>query len=162
MRAAVVRKHGSPDTLSIEIVTDPVLGRGEVVVQVRAVAANFVDLLVIEGAYQFLPRLPFVPGKLPAGTYYVTASALVNLGAGDSGVLCFIALNGDTNHELSQGGDDGGPFVQAAEIVAVSVHANDRLSEWCSVQGNAGGTTVNSAGITAIRVLSSAGTKPVR
>lgn len=68
MRAAFVRRHGSPDILSIETAPDPAPARGEVVIQVQAVAANYVDLLVIEGAYQFLPKLPFVPGKLPAGT----------------------------------------------------------------------------------------------
>lgn len=68
MRAALVRTHGGPDTLSIEELPDPIPQRDEVVVQIQAVAANFVDLLVIKGAYQFLPKLPFTPGKLPVGT----------------------------------------------------------------------------------------------
>jgi NADPH2:quinone reductase len=67
MRAAFVRQHGSPETLSLESVPDPVPGPGEVLVRIEAVAANFVDLLVIEGGYQFLPKLPFIPGKLPSG-----------------------------------------------------------------------------------------------
>lgn len=68
MRAAIVRTHGGPENLSVETLPDPVPARGEVVVEVEAVAANFVDLLVIKGAYQFLPKLPFIPGKLPVGT----------------------------------------------------------------------------------------------
>jgi NADPH:quinone reductase len=68
MRAAFVRQYGSPDTLSVEDAPDPRPSPDEVVVATGAVAANFVDLLVIEGRYQFLPKLPFVPGKLPAGT----------------------------------------------------------------------------------------------
>lgn len=68
MRAAVVTTHGTPDSLSVRTLADPVPAPGEVIVRIEAVAANFVDLLVIKGAYQFLPKLPFIPGKLPAGT----------------------------------------------------------------------------------------------
>lgn len=68
MRGAFVRQFGGPETLSIEAAPDPVPGPDEVIVDIQAVAANFVDLLVIGGKYQFLPPLPFIPGKLPAGT----------------------------------------------------------------------------------------------
>jgi NADPH2:quinone reductase len=83
MRAAFVRQHGSPETLSIETVPDPVPGPGEVLVRIEAVAANFVDLLVIEGGYQFLPKLPFVPGKLPAGTVVKLGDNVEDLKLGD-------------------------------------------------------------------------------
>ncbi len=68
MRGAFVRQFGGPDTLSLEDAPDPVPKPGEVVVDIQAVAANFVDLLVIGGKYQFLPPIPFIPGKLPTGT----------------------------------------------------------------------------------------------
>lgn len=74
MRAAIVRTHGGPDALAVETLPDPVPARGEVVIEVEAVAANFVDLLVIKGAYQFLPALPFIPGKLPVGTITAVAA----------------------------------------------------------------------------------------
>ena len=45
----------------------PQPGPHEIRIDVKAVAANFVDILVIEGRYQFLPERPFVPGKGPAG-----------------------------------------------------------------------------------------------
>ncbi len=67
MRGAFVRQFDGPETLSIEDALDPVPGAGEIVVDIEAVAANFVDLLVIGGKYQFLPPLPFIPGKLPVG-----------------------------------------------------------------------------------------------
>ena len=99
-------------------------------------------------------------GSLAAGTYYVSATAQLDLGAGDSGVLCLVSLNGDVDHPLQEGGENGGPFVQAAETVAVSVPAKATVQEWCSIQGSAGGSTVNDAGITAFRIRSSSGTKP--
>jgi hypothetical protein len=102
-------------------------------------------------------------GKLAAGTYYVFASATVELATGNTATICEIVRANNVNHILSQGGESGGPFVQAAETVAVKVKNNERLAERCFVEGTSEGTsTVYDAGITAIRVLSSSGTKPVR
>ena len=67
MKALVVRKFGAPDTLKVEEWSVPAPGAGEVLVNVHAAGINFPDLLVIDGKYQFLPPLPFVPGKECAG-----------------------------------------------------------------------------------------------
>lgn len=67
MRGVFFHQFGGPETLSIESATDPIPGLDGVVVAIQAVAANFVDLLVIGGKYQFLPPVLFIPGKLPAG-----------------------------------------------------------------------------------------------
>jgi hypothetical protein len=99
-------------------------------------------------------------GKLAAGTYYVTATAVAKLAAGDSGMLCVITISKDTNNPVAEGGQTGGPMVQAAETVAVSVHNNDTLEEWCDIQGTAGGSMATTSGITAIRISSSSGQKP--
>jgi NADPH2:quinone reductase len=68
MRALVVHEFGPLDSLKIEDFKDPQPGGHEILIDVHAVGVNFVDLLVIDGSYQFLPPRPFVPGKLPAGT----------------------------------------------------------------------------------------------
>jgi hypothetical protein len=99
-------------------------------------------------------------GLLSAGTYYATATAQVQVESGDSGALCLLTLNSDTNVPLQVGGESGGSFVQAAETVAVSVHTKDTLQEWCSILGSDGGSELQYAAITAIRVLSSSGTTP--
>jgi NADPH2:quinone reductase len=54
-----------------------------VLVEIHAVAANYVDLLVIGGKYQFLPKLPFAPGKGPAGIIRAVGSAVTTLAVGD-------------------------------------------------------------------------------
>jgi NADPH2:quinone reductase len=41
---------------------DPVPGRGQLLVRVRATALNFPDVLLCRGAYQVRPPLPFTPG----------------------------------------------------------------------------------------------------
>jgi NADPH2:quinone reductase len=42
-------------------------GQHEVLVEVRAAPVNYVDLVTMRGEYQFVPELPYVPGKGPAG-----------------------------------------------------------------------------------------------
>jgi hypothetical protein len=96
-------------------------------------------------------------GSLAAGTYYVTATADVQLEAGNSSILCVLTVNAGTDHPLQDGGESGGPFVQAAETAAVKVHSQDTLREYCSVTGSNNASSLRTAGITAIRVLSSSG-----
>ena len=66
MRAVVVREFGRGGH-GIEDLADVPPGPGEVAVDVEAAGVNFPDLLVVEGRYQALPDLPFVPGKELAG-----------------------------------------------------------------------------------------------
>jgi hypothetical protein len=102
-------------------------------------------------------------GKLTAGTYYVSATAMFDLAAGNTGGICQIVRASNLNHPLSEGGANGGPFVEAAETVAVKVKNNERLVEKCFVEGSSSSqSTIFDAGISAIRVLASSGTKPVR
>ena len=83
MRAVVVHEFGSPDSLKIEEVPAPEPGSDEVLIEVGAVCANFVDLLVIDGSYQFLPPRPFTPGKLPAGTVLKVGANVARFAPGD-------------------------------------------------------------------------------
>jgi hypothetical protein len=92
---------------------------------------------------------------LAAGTYYVTATAEVNVEAGNSGALCLLTVNNDTDAPLQVGAETGNSFVQTAETVGVTVRAKDTLEEWCSVQGTGNASQLRTAAITAIRVLSS-------
>lgn len=83
MRAVVVREFGAPESLSIEQIMAPRPGPDEVLVEVKAVGVNFVDLLVIGGTYQFLPPRPFTPGKLPAGRIIAIGDNVKRFSVGD-------------------------------------------------------------------------------
>ena len=83
MRAVLLREFGSIACLELADLPDPEPGPDEVVVSVRAVAANYVDLLVIGGTYQFLPEPPFSPGKLPVGEVVAVGSRVTNVRPGD-------------------------------------------------------------------------------
>ncbi len=99
-------------------------------------------------------------GALPAGTYYVTATAWLDLIAGDNYGLCYIARGSAPFAQLTTGGGNSpGGHLQAAETIAVTVKAGDSLQEWCYAGGSNGSAAINAA-ITAIRILSSKGTHP--
>jgi NADPH2:quinone reductase len=83
MRAIVVDAFGPPEQLRLAEAPPPVAGPGEVVVSVRAAPVNYVDLLVVGGGYQFLPRLPFVPGKGPAGIVSAVGPQVESIRVGD-------------------------------------------------------------------------------
>jgi NADPH:quinone reductase len=70
MRAIVVAEFGRSEQLRVSDIAPPLPGPGEVLVEVYVAPVNYVDLLVVSGTYQFLPVLPFVPGKGPAGVVH--------------------------------------------------------------------------------------------
>jgi NADPH2:quinone reductase len=83
MRAVVVEAFGPFEAAKLRNAPDPVPEPGEVLVDVRAAAANFVDLLVIGGSYQNKPDLPFVPGKCAAGVVAAVGAQVRGFKAGD-------------------------------------------------------------------------------
>ena len=83
MRAVVIREFGDIADVPLGSLPDPVPGPDDVLVRIQAVAVNFVDLLVMEGKYQFLPDRPFAPGKLPAGVVEAAGSAVTAFRPGD-------------------------------------------------------------------------------
>ncbi len=68
MRAVVLHALGEPEELVLEDVPAPTPAEGQVLVDVKASALNFVDVLVRRGRYPQMPDLPWVPGTEVAGT----------------------------------------------------------------------------------------------
>ena len=63
MKAWQVSRHGEPrDVLELAELPVPQPGPGQLLVKVRAAAANFPDVLMLGGTYQVRPPLPFTPG----------------------------------------------------------------------------------------------------
>ena len=90
MRAVVVTEFGAPEALDeIGEIPPPCAGDCEVVVEIHAAGLNFADLLVVEGKYQSLPDLPFVPGKEVAGEVASVGPGVSRLKVGDR-VLAFV------------------------------------------------------------------------
>ena len=68
MKAWRCAAAGGLADLALAELPPPAAGDGEVLVRVAAAALNFSDLLMLHGAYQVRPPLPFVPGQEIAGT----------------------------------------------------------------------------------------------
>jgi NADPH:quinone reductase len=83
MKALLSKASGGPDTLSLEEVPDPVLGKGQVLVAVQACAINYPDVLIIEDRYQFKPPRPFAPGGEIAGVVEAVGEGVTDWTPGD-------------------------------------------------------------------------------
>ena len=83
MRAVLSKAPGGPETLVVEDVLDPTPGKGEVVIEVKAVGINFPDTLIIEDKYQFKPERPFSPGGEVAGVIEAVGDEVKGLFKGD-------------------------------------------------------------------------------
>jgi len=67
MRAIVVHEFGGPEVLRLEDVPQPTPGPSEILVRLRAVGVNPVDVYIRTGTYPFKPALPYIPGSDAAG-----------------------------------------------------------------------------------------------
>jgi NADPH2:quinone reductase len=83
MRAVLCKEFGPPESLVLEEVGEPRPGPGQVVVDVRACAVNFPDVLIIQNLYQFKPPLPFSPGAEVAGIVRAVADDVSGVAVGD-------------------------------------------------------------------------------
>jgi len=83
MKALLSKAPGGPDTLILEDLPDPVAGKGQVVVAVKACAINYPDFLIIEDKYQFKPPRPFAPGGEIAGVIESVGEGVTDWAVGD-------------------------------------------------------------------------------
>ncbi|UZK70379.1 NADPH:quinone oxidoreductase family protein [Sphingomonas sp. S1-29] len=83
MRALLSRAPGGPETLELAELPDPVAGRGQVIVAVKACSINFPDVLIIEDKYQFKPQRPFAPGSEIAGVIDSVGDGVEGWAVGD-------------------------------------------------------------------------------
>ena len=83
MQAVIVSEFGDIEATGIGSMPGPLPGPGEVLIGIKAVAVNYVDLLVIAGKYQFRPECPFVPGKAPAGVVEAVGDDVDEFKVGD-------------------------------------------------------------------------------
>jgi NADPH2:quinone reductase len=83
MRAVVVREFGGIDKAALGDMPKPELTPDGVLLDVHAASVNFVDLVVMGGTYQFSPKLPYIPGKLPVGIVAAVGTDVKDVKPGD-------------------------------------------------------------------------------
>ncbi len=79
----MVDAFGPFENAQLRSVPDPVPKRGEVCLSVRAAETNYPDVLVVTGAYQVRPPLPFSPGKAAAGVVESIGAGVNTVKPGD-------------------------------------------------------------------------------
>ena len=83
MRAVRCHAWGPPDSLVVDDLPTPVPKAGQVLLDVKAAAVNFPDVLMIQGKYQFKPPLPFSPGAEVAGIVRAVGDGVTTSSVGD-------------------------------------------------------------------------------
>jgi NADPH:quinone reductase len=111
MKAIRVHEYGGPQVLRLEDVPEPPAGPGEVVVRVKAVGVNPVDVSIRNGAYSTLLTLPYTPGSDAAGVVEASGEGVTHVKPGDR---VFIA--GTTSPGFT------GAYAEFAVSRAVQVH----------------------------------------
>lgn len=107
MKAVLCRAYGPAESLTLEEAPAPVFGDEDVLVDVRAAALNFPDVLMIAGKYQSQPPFPFSPGGEIAGAVAAVGAKVRRFKPGDR-------VFGGVGH---------GGFAEQAAVPAARLHA---------------------------------------
>jgi NADPH2:quinone reductase len=83
MKAIRVHEFGGPEVMRLEEVSDLRPGPGQVVVAVKAVGVNPVDVYIRSGGYAKRPDLPYTPGMDSAGVVSMVGEGVTGLAVGD-------------------------------------------------------------------------------
>jgi len=159
MKAVLCKQFGPPESLVVEEVAEPVAGKGQVVVAVKAASVNFPDVLIIQNKYQVKPPLPFSPGSEMAGVVKSLGEGVTGVKLGDR-VIAFSAYGAFAEQAAVEAArlipiPEGMDFVTAASFLltygtshhALCNRADPKPGETLLVLGAAGGV-----GIAAIEI----------
>jgi NADPH:quinone reductase len=168
MKALLSTSVGGPETLELLELPEPVPGKGEVVLDVKAVGVNFPDTLIIRDMYQFKPQRPFAPGGEVSGVVAAVGEGVSRVKVGDrvigstgwGGMAEKIAIHESRCIPIP----DAMPFDQAAALVmtygtsqyALKDRAALKAGETLLVLGAAGGV-----GLAAVELGKAAGAKVI-
>jgi NADPH2:quinone reductase len=112
VKAVVCEAFGGPEVLARREIPDPPPpGAGEVQVRIGARGAQYVDVLMLAGKYQFRPEPPFIPGSEAAGDVVAVGPDVTRFSIGDRvmsrhrlGAFAELGNAGAENCDLIPGG----------------------------------------------------------
>ena len=82
MRAVVIHEHGGRDKLILDDVPDPVPAAGEILLRVKAVGLNYLDIFVRRGMPGLPIDLPRISGDDIAGKVVATGEGVTSVKVG--------------------------------------------------------------------------------
>ena len=83
MRAVVVNEINNRNAVVVTDTDTPDLGPDHVLIDAVSASFNFPDVLQIDGKYQIVPPLPFIPGKEAAGVVTKVGPEVTDFQVGD-------------------------------------------------------------------------------
>jgi len=123
MRRLRCTATGRPASVHVERAPDPSPADDGVVVRVAASNLAYVDLLLLEGGYQFTPALPFTPGTVFAGEI-VDAGAATDLTIGTPVAGLTVTYGAFASHvQVGSAAVARRPATVSARVAAVAVEA---------------------------------------
>lgn len=81
MKAIQVSENGGPEVLKYVDIPNPEPGPGEVIVEMKAVGVNYMDIYARDGSNQ--PSLPFIPGGEGSGIVSMVGDGVTEVELGD-------------------------------------------------------------------------------
>ena len=160
MKAILCEAFGGPETLALREVPDPPPpGPGEIQLRLAARGAQYVDVLMAAGTYQFRPDPPFIPGSEAEGEVIAVGPGVTRFCPGDRvmsrhrlGAFAERANAAESACDLVPTGmslEEAGVFRAAHATAYHALLQRGRLAagEWVLVHGAAGGI-----GIAAIQI----------
>ncbi len=151
MKAVVITQPGGPEVLSVQEVTDPQPGPGQIVIDIYASALNRADLLQRQGAYPPPAGAPPYPGLEAAGRVFSVGKG-VSLFEPEMRVMALLAGGGYAEkvvvpQETVMAVPDGLSFREAAAIPEVWLTAYSNMIE---IGGLGKGERVRQAGMSVL------------
>jgi len=168
MRAIVVDRWMEPADLSVSELPAPVVGPGQLGVEIRAAGCNFFDILLVQGRYQVKPPFPFVPGGEVAGVVREVGAGVGGFAPGDrvlaavpmGGYAERIALPAGFAHRMPDGMsfEEGAalPIVYPTSYAGLVYRAGLRRGETLLVHAAAGGV-----GLAAVQIGKALGARVI-
>lgn len=132
MKAVRFHRFGDLDTLVYEEIPTPKAGPGEVVLQVKACALNYLDLWIRQGVPAYKIQLPHIPGSDVAGIVAEVGPGAEGISVGQRVVIapglscfrCAYCLSGRDNlcdqYRIFGAGTDGG-YAEFAKAPAANL-----------------------------------------
>jgi NADPH:quinone reductase len=155
MKAVVLEGIGEPEQLVVRDVPAPVAAAGQSIVDVRAAAINFLEVLVRRGLYPQMPELPWVPGTEIAGTTEDGRRVLGLVRSTGGGYAEKVALDDKWTFDLPAGAsfEEGAGFLMAYLTAWIPLTRQVRVGSGTRVLVHAAAGGVGSAAVVAARHL---------
>ena len=178
MKAMVCEAFGGPEVLAWRDLPDPPPpAAGEIQVQLLARGAQYVDVLMLAGTYQFRPEPPFIPGSEAAGVVVAVGAGVTGFQVGDRvmsrhspGAFCTLANSVAAQCDLVPDAltlEEAAVFKGAYHTAYHALLQKGRLQagDWVLIHGAAGGigiAAIQIAKLFGARIIATASTEEKR